>query len=81
MAKDGRAKLSAGDPLKALAAATVHQAVIDCRRGDYTARQWLLTDGLIWLDGLGLDFDPDWLAGWVNAGCPDLRRRNRRVKS
>lgn len=58
------------DPIKALAIATIRQAVTDTQRGDLPAAYWLCWDGLTWLEACGLDIDPDRWQQWVERGCP-----------
>ena len=41
-------------PLQALALSVVRQSLIDAARGDYDALWWLLTEGRVWLDELGI---------------------------
>ena len=46
------------DPVNALAAAVILQAMREARHGDEGAADWLISDGPLWLDGLGLDIGP-----------------------
>jgi len=63
-----------GDPWAGLAAAIVLQAVTEARGGDHGAESWLLTEGQLWLEALGLDIHPDRLGRWVSDGCPKRAR-------
>ena len=58
-----------------LALAVIAQAVKDWRRGSRGARSWLITVGLDWLDGCGMNIDPDYWQMWVLSGC--MRRYMR----
>lgn len=72
---------SAGDPYAALGAAIVIQAIQEARAGCQEAATWLLSDGQMIIDGLGLDVDPQWLRRFVEQGCPvngDNRKRHRK---
>ena len=69
-----RIKSGEGDPWAALAGAVLLRAVEDARGGDSLAVAWLLREGLFYLDGLGLDVDPEYLKAWVNSGCPGVKQ-------
>lgn len=68
----------AGDPYLALAGAILIQAIEDTRAGDLRAAAWLLDTGLFFLDGLGLDIDPDYLRAWIEQGCPGKLKRHKK---
>lgn len=72
-----RAKTAAGDPWAALAAAVLIRAVDDTRAGDPEAAAWLLDIGLMFLDGLGLDMDPEYMQAWIGQGCPGKLKRKK----
>lgn len=44
--------------IRPIAAAMILQAVIEARQGSQAARDWLLGDGLIWLDVCGITYTP-----------------------
>lgn len=44
--------------IRPIAAAMILQAVIEARQGNQAARDWLLGDGLIWLDVCGITYTP-----------------------
>ena len=69
-----------GDPWLSLASAVVLQAVRDARAGDLGAGAWLTDDGLFYLDGLGLDMDPDYLQAWVKSGCRRAKKPPERPR-
>ena len=59
----------------ALVVAIFDQAIFDVRSGyvesfEGEAASWLLSTGLKWLAGLGIDVDQDLWVSWVKAGCP-----------
>lgn len=60
--------------------AVIVQAVRDWRRGSWGARSWLITEGLIWLDGCGLNVDPDYWQKWVLSGCPRYKIKDTENK-
>jgi hypothetical protein len=71
-----------GDPLGRLATAALLGAVRDLQevrpRRYRDAAKWLLTDALVWLDALGLAFNPDDWQDWVLSGCPDRSHKSKR---
>ena len=67
------------NPWRLIALAVVAQAVTDWRRGSRGARSWLFTDGLTWLDGCGLNVDPDYWQMWVLSGCRGYKRKETLV--
>ena len=60
---------------RSLVFAIINQAIQDVQTGYFEAIEgeaaaWLLSTGLQWLAGLGIDIDPKIWAAWVEAGCP-----------
>jgi len=46
------------DPVKALGAAVIIHAMRQAQAGDLDAAAWLVVDGPLWLDGLGIEITP-----------------------
>ena len=72
--------------MRLLALGVIAQAIRDLHSSDKLKRLdaylFLTDDVFVWLDELGLDYDPvTWLA-WVEVGCPRRMKATRaRVKS
>lgn len=75
-----RIKTGKGDPWAALAGAILIRAVNDARAGDSLAAAWLEREGLLYLEGLGLDIDPDHLRAWIRENCPKKPVESPRLK-
>lgn len=57
-----------------LVAAVILQAAREAHEGSQDARQWLVTDAPLWLDGIGVDMDPAQIMRWIKRGCKIPRR-------
>ncbi len=53
-----------------LCLAIVIQAIKDAQDGELEAKDWLKTTGVIWLENMGLELDPERFEVWLVAGCP-----------
>jgi hypothetical protein len=57
------------DPIRELATAVVHHAMLDANQGQKGAAKWLVSDQAYnWLDVVNLDVD--FVKSWVENGCP-----------
>lgn len=50
-----------------LVAAVILKAKRDATHGDKQARQWLVTDGIIWMDAI-IDIHPEKFIQWASGG-------------
>jgi len=68
------------DPYKFLALSVITKAIEDTRRGNSEAQEWLAVEAPDWLDGCGVEVDPDKWASWVAAGCRRKFNSTRRKR-
>ena len=45
-------------PIKPLVIAVIEHAILEARKGDTSARRWLYSDGVLWLEGI-TDIHPE----------------------
>lgn len=62
-------KINPDYDLKPLVLAVVTQAARDASRGDEAARKWIATEAYTWLDGAGVEIEPQIIQRWTRKGC------------
>ncbi len=65
---------------RALLAAVIVQAVVDCQRGDISAADWLESTGRAWCALLGIEFSGAWQTADVRALRPRVSPEERRAQ-
>jgi hypothetical protein len=53
-----------------LVVATIQHAARQAHAGNAQAKQWILDEGALWMDALGVYLPPEQLEAWVSRGCP-----------
>lgn len=64
--------------IKPLVVAVIQQARREAKH-DPAARDWLLSDGVIWIDAI-MDIHPDKIRAWVAGNFKPLKRKKKRAR-
>ena len=59
--------------IRPLAVAVILRAAREAK-DNAEAAQWLLTDAPLWLDGIGIDLNPEQITAWIARGCKIPKR-------